>query len=65
MASVFALRAAGESEDKVTLRVRSGEELEIAILDPRAPDGSPRDVRLSGPAIRLFEGRFPDSVFTF
>ena len=63
MASVFALRAAGESEARVTLQVRSGEELEIEILDPRAPDGSPRDVRLTGPAIRLFEGSFPDSVF--
>ena len=63
MASVFALRAAGESEAKVTLQVRSRDELEIEILDPRDPDGSPRDVRLSGPAIRLFEGSFPDSVF--
>lgn len=64
MASVFALRAAGASEERVTLRVRGGEELEIVVLDPRAPDGGPRDVRLSGPAIRLFDGRFPDAVFT-
>jgi len=62
MASVFALRAGGRSEEKVALRVRGGDELEIEILDPRAPDGGPRDVRLRGPAIRLFEGRFPDSI---
>lgn len=64
MASVFALVAAGASGPDVTLRVRGGDDLEIRIADSRPPDGGRRDVRLIGPAERLFEGRFPDSVFT-
>jgi diaminopimelate epimerase len=62
MAAVFALRSAGRAGPEVRLRVRSGEELDIAILDSRPPDGGPREVRLSGPAVRLFEGSFAESV---
>ena len=64
MAAVFALLAHGSGGDRVTLRVRGGDELEIRIGDTRRPDGGQRDVRLAGPAVRLFEGRFPDSIFT-
>ena len=64
MASVFALLANGSVGPLVTLRVRGGDELEIRIGDTRRPDGSQRDVTLTGPAVRLFEGRFPDSIFT-
>lgn len=64
MASVFALRAAGLAGPRLSLRVRGGDDLSIEILDPRPPDGSVRGVRLSGPAVKLFEGSFPDSVLT-
>ena len=63
MASAFALLASGSGGDHVTLRVRGGDELEIRVGDTRPPDGSQREVRLSGPAVRLFEGRFRDSIF--
>ena len=63
MASVFALRAAGQTERQVSLRVRGGDLLSIEILDPLPPDGSVRDVRLTGPAVKLFEGSFPDAIF--
>lgn len=62
MASVIALRAAGLAGPRLSLRVRGGNELEIEILDLRPPDGSVRDVRLSGPAVKLFEGSFPDTI---
>lgn len=62
MASVIALRAAGLAGPRLSLRVRGGDELEIEILDLRPPDGSVRDVRLSGPAVKLFEGSFPDTI---
>ncbi len=63
MASVFALRAAGLSGPELALRVRGGDLLQIRIVDESAPDGTTRHVRLAGPALRLFEGTFPDSVF--
>lgn len=62
MASVFALRASGKAGPRVSLRVSGGDELEIEILDLSPPDGTVRDVRLSGPAVKLFEGTFPDTI---
>ncbi len=62
MASVFALRAGGKAGPRVSLRVSGGDELEIEILDLSPPDGTVRDVRLSGPAVKLFEGSFPDTI---
>lgn len=62
MASVFALRASGKAGPRVALRVRGGDELGIEILDLSPPDGTVRDVRLSGPAVKLFEGTFPDTI---
>jgi len=62
MASVFALRASGKAGPQVSLRVSGGDELEIEILDLSPPDGTVRDVRLSGPAVKLFEGTFPDTI---
>jgi len=64
MASVIALRAAGLAGPRLSLRVKGGDELEIEILDLRPPDGSGRDVRLSGPAVKLFEGAFSDTILT-
>ena len=65
MASVIALRAAGDlAGPRLSLRVRGGDELEIQILDLSPPDGSVRDVRLSGPAVKLFEGTFSDTILT-
>lgn len=63
MASVFALRAAGLSGPRLALRVRGGDVLDIRIVDETPPDGTERHVRLAGPAFRLFEGSFPDSLF--
>ena len=62
MASVFTLRASGRAGPRVSLRVSGGDELEIELLDLRPPDGTMRDVRLSGPAVKLFEGTFPDTI---
>ena len=62
MASVFALRATGKAEPQVSLRVSSGETLDIEILDLAPPDGTVRDVRLSGPAVKLFEGTFHETI---
>jgi diaminopimelate epimerase len=64
MASIFALMASGAAGPEVTLRVRGGDDLEVRIDEVRVPDGGRREVRLTGPALRLFEGRFPDSIFT-
>ena len=36
--------------------------LDIEILDLAPPDGTVREVRLSGPAVKLFEGTFPESI---
>ena len=62
MASVFALRASGKAEPRVSLRVSGGETLDIEILDPAPPDGTEREVRLSGPSVKLFEGTFPERI---
>ncbi|MBK5097256.1 MAG: diaminopimelate epimerase [Gemmatimonadetes bacterium] len=62
MASVFVLRASGKAGPRVSLRVSGGDELGIEILDLSPPDGTVRDVRLSGPAVKLFEGTFPDTI---
>ena len=62
MASVFALRASGKAGPRVSLRVSGGDNLEIEVLDLSPPDGTVRDVRLSGPAVKLFEGTFPATI---
>jgi diaminopimelate epimerase len=62
MASVFALRASGKAGPRVSLRVSGGDVLEIEVLDLSPPDGTMRDVRLSGPAVKLFEGTFPATI---
>jgi diaminopimelate epimerase len=62
MACVIALRASGQAGSLVSLRVRGGDVLEIELLDPTPPDGGPREVRLAGPAVKLFEGTFPDAI---
>ncbi|MFO7587097.1 MAG: diaminopimelate epimerase [Gemmatimonadota bacterium] len=62
MACAFALRAAGLSGPRLALRVHGGDVLDIRIVDETPPDGGERHVRLAGPALRLFEGTFPDSA---
>ncbi|MDT8435642.1 MAG: diaminopimelate epimerase [Gemmatimonadota bacterium] len=62
MAAAFALRAAGLAGERLALRVRGGDTLEIHILDDAPPDGGLRRVGLAGPAVRLFEGAFPDAI---
>ncbi len=57
MASVFALRAAGLCEADLDLRVMGGCDLQIRVQDEPGPDGVYR-LRLAGPAIHLFDGRF-------
>jgi len=60
MASVFALRAAGMCESSLELRVQGGCDLCIHVPDQPHPDGDYR-LRLSGPAMHVFDGRFPDA----
>ena len=64
IASAFVLREAGLGDRHLTLRVMGGDDLTIEILDPRPPDGDVRRVRLTGPAVSLFDGSFPDTVFS-
>jgi len=58
MASVFALRAAGLCERDLELRVMGGCDLSIRVPDEPHPDGDFR-LGLAGPALHLFDGRFP------
>lgn len=61
MATVLALNGAGLAGPELDLTTRNGASLRVARLGDGSPGG--RDggepVRLSGPAIRIFEGRFP------
>jgi diaminopimelate epimerase len=61
MATVIAMWAAGEASRAVDLEVRGGGTLHIELVDEPLFDGSPIRVRLVGPAVRLFEGEFPDT----
>lgn len=62
MAATLALHAADRSAPELALLTRSGETLSVAIASPEdaPPAGEPavREIRLAGPARRLFEGRF-------
>jgi len=61
MASVIALHEAGRCERSVTLEVTGGDPLVISI-DMGAPldRGGSSSVRLAGPAVRIFDGQYPD-----
>lgn len=60
MATVIAMWAEGAFDRSVDLDVRSGETLHIELVDEPVFDGTPIRVQLIGPAIRVFEGQFPD-----
>lgn len=63
MAAALALHATDRSAPELALLTRSGATLSVALSTPEdaPPPGEPavREIRLSGPARRLFEGRFP------
>lgn len=66
MAAALALHAAGRAAPELTLLTRSGETVSVTLPSPEdaPPPGRPavREIRLAGPARRLFEGRFPGEV---
>lgn len=59
IASILAMWAAGEADRLVELDVQGGDTLTIELVDEPAFDGTPVRVRLTGPAVSLFEGEFP------
>jgi len=59
MAAVIAMHAAGAADRTVELDVQGDDTLTIEIVDPPRFDEVPIRVRLSGPAVPLFEGDFP------
>ncbi len=63
MATALALHEAGLTERTLTLHTRSGEMLEVTLLDDGAGNASAesrrRPMRLKGPARRVFEGEYP------
>ena len=61
MATAVALIEAGLCGAELTLHTRSGAALEVALLDRAgAEDGSGRRrIRLTGPALHIFDGRYP------
>lgn len=59
MAAVIAMWAAGEADRRVELEVEGRDLLTIELVDEPVFDGTPVRVRLSGPAVPVFEGRFP------
>jgi diaminopimelate epimerase len=59
MASVLAMWAAGEADREVRLEVEGDDTLTIELVDEPTFDGTPVRVRLTGPAISVFEGEFP------
>ena len=61
MAAVIAMCAAGQSDRFVSLDVRGCETLRIELVDEPVFDGTPIRVRLEGPAVRVFDGDFPDT----
>ena len=60
MATVLALWADNEAARAVNLDVQGGGMLHIELVDEPVFDGTPVRVRLAGPAVRVFEGEFPD-----
>lgn len=56
MATALALRAAGLSNERLTLETRGGDELTVELLD-EAPL-----IRLAGPARHVFDGVYPDDA---
>ncbi|HKK26639.1 MAG TPA: diaminopimelate epimerase [Gemmatimonadota bacterium] len=58
MAAALALHAAGAAGPELRLVTRSGDPLTVTLLDPDE-EGPIRRIRLSGPARRIFEGRYP------
>jgi diaminopimelate epimerase len=56
MATALSLRAAGLAGDRIVLETRSGTTLTVELGD----DGSL--IRLSGPALHIFDGVFPDTA---
>jgi diaminopimelate epimerase len=61
MAAVIAMWADGKSDRAVSLEVRGCETLHIELVDEPVFDGTPIRVRLEGPAVRVFDGEFPDT----
>lgn len=65
MAATLALHAAGRCEASLALDVRSGETLRVSLRDadageePSYTSPARRTLLLTGPARRIFEGRFP------
>ncbi len=66
MAAALALHGAGLTERTLTLHTRSGEILEVTLLDDVDQGGSTasagarrRQIRLRGPARRIFDGEYP------
>ena len=59
MAAVIAMWAAGEADRTVELDVQGDHTLTIEIVDEPVFDGTPIRVRLTGPAVPVFEGDFP------
>lgn len=55
MAAAFALRAAGEAGDRVEFLVRSGAMLRVEFLEAGR-------IRLTGPAVFIFDGVFPEAT---
>ncbi len=65
MATAVALLEAGLCGPDLILHTRSGAALEVALLDEIAdvdPESGRRRVRLTGPALRLFDGQYPIQV---
>lgn len=54
MATALALRAAGLSDERLTLETRGGDALTVELLDELSV------IRLSGPARHVFDGVYPD-----
>jgi len=66
MAAALALHGAGLTERTLTLHTRSGEILEVTLLDDVDEGGATasaqarrRQIRLRGPARRIFDGEYP------
>lgn len=59
MASILAMWAVGGAGRSVELDVQGDDALTIDLVDEPTFDGTPVRVRLTGPAVSLFEGEFP------
>jgi diaminopimelate epimerase len=60
MASAFALHSAGLCGPSLELQVRGGDTLRVTVGDEVAGSGGLREVGLGGPAVRVFDGIFPE-----